>query len=119
VAARLLRDLEAAQGRLAAYRELCGDDAIRPVAVRIAAVYAELGALSDDASTRFALLDLDAPAAAPVAPPAPTPAERAADAALATRRAPAAPTAPATRPAPVADEPRPDVNERFALIELD
>lgn len=118
VAARLLRDLEAAQDRLAAYRALCGDDVIRPVAVKIAGLYATLGALADDASQRFALLDLDSPIAAPVAPIV-SPAERSADAALAVRRTPAAPVAPVARPEPERPEPRPDQDERFSLIELD
>ena len=86
VAGALLRSLESAQDRLAAYRILCGDDVIAPVAAAIRALHAELGALVDDASLRFALLDLSIPPAAPVVESRPAPAERAADAALAARR---------------------------------
>jgi hypothetical protein len=87
-AAGLLRDLGAVQDRLAAYRLLCGDAVIAPIVAEIGALAGTLGKLADDASLRFALLDLSVPVSQPAAEPErASPAQRAADAAIETRRA--------------------------------
>lgn len=99
-AATLLRDLQALQDRIAAYRLLCGDALIAPIVVEIGALRDTLAAIADDASLRFALLDLDVPQAQPSREPErASPAMRAADAALEARRARPANEQPARGPA--------------------
>ncbi len=91
VAARLLRELSDVDGRADAYRVLCGDDALVDAIAQLKTLHAELAPLADDASMRFALLELDvAPVAAPVETASP---ERVA-AAVESRRAEVAEAAP-------------------------
>lgn len=133
-AARLLGELAKIHERVVAYRLLCGDAIIAGPVAEIAALRQTLGSLTDDASLRFAMLDLN-DAAEPARQPEPvasSPAERAADVALAARRA-SAPVVPSrlTRgpaPAPVEQAKvesalekleKSDAEQRFSLIELD
>lgn len=103
VAARLLRELSDVDGRADAYRVLCGDDALVGAIAQLKTLHAELSPLADDASMRFALLELgDAPIVAPA--DAVSDAERTA-AAVESRRVEVAEAAPVVaEAAPVVEE---------------
>lgn len=132
-AAALGRELADIHERLGAYRILCSDAVIAPIVAEIAKLRETLRSLTNDASLRFSLLELNTEAEIAAAAPvveAPTLAERAADAATERRLAePVAPVAaaPAERKRPITEPPVIDPNdkaaeasyERFSLLELD
>lgn len=135
-AARLLVGLSALNDTAISYGALVGIDNAREVTEFIGRLRAPLELLADDASVRFAMLDLSQPVAAEEpAPSTPTPAERKADAALAARRErptvdlkPSAVDAAIDAAMPMLDlgfatpiqiDPDPDRDERWGNLELD
>lgn len=89
-AARFLSDLSDVNDRTGAYRLLCGDAVIAPIVAEMSTLRATLAPLTDDASVRFSLLDLDTPIETAPEPARLSIAERAADQALARRQQAAA-----------------------------